>query len=191
MKKLNLLSFMLIFLFYHNLFADEPYNSKFAQKDVLEISGGISVLSHIDDDSKVHRVSFSPAIDYYLIDNIHFGISPASYFTYNDYDKFENSKTIGFRPNLIAGYTFKIDNNLFFDISPSIGYGYLKVFNSDDDTHKSISYGLDISLKYDLDGALINLRLGQLYTDYIDNSSLDDYYDISIGLGYSLYFDIN
>ncbi len=197
MKKIAMFIFFTICLFSKSLFADDSvarhYNSKYAQEGILEIGGGISFSAVVEDEYKLYFAGLTPILNYYFFNKIHFGISPSSYFSYYVIDKEENCKTISLHPTLSGGYTFNINNNLFFDISPNIGYGYSKSIGCCNDARmKSVIYGLNFSLKYDLQGALFNISLNQSYTDYFDKTEdyVDNNYNIRLGLGFSLYFDI-
>ncbi|MCU0848790.1 MAG: hypothetical protein MUD12_12975 [Spirochaetes bacterium] len=179
--------------------AEKPDRGKknFSDAGTLEIQGGIS--SSVST-LKYDRSSFGihPAFQYYPLDKFHVGLDLLMQYTryYRTVRYvFQNMPVMlvlresrsgvdfGFAPML--GYTFKLSEKLYLDISPELAVLY---GTSGSGGHSSFSPDVSTSLKYALNGALINFTLYHNFLTLEDNRPADVHYSLYAAAGFSIFF---
>jgi len=169
----------------------------FSDAGTLEIQGGIS--SSVSS-LKYDRSSFGihPSFQYYPLDKFHVGLDLL--IQYTRYYRtvryvFQNlpvmlvlresrsGADLGFAPML--GYTFKVSDRLYLDLSPELAILYS---TSGGGSRSSFSPDVATSLKYSLNGALINFTLYHNFLTLEDGRPADLHYSLYAAVGFSIFF---
>ncbi len=167
------------------------YSKSLVDKGVMEIKGtsGLSGGYTSGDDFDSFGLSLYADVNYYAIGNLHIGLGTGfRYFKFLNHEGLDSSN-ISVSPRFSIGYTLNISEKLYFDIAPFIGISILRRFGeyANDDPTKILDSGLNLLLKYDLGGAVVNFGVTQVYSDVLEHRGHSTY-SASAVFGLSVYF---
>ena len=160
------------------------HHRRYPSKGTIEICGSISLSGSFYDDSYRLIFDFAPGISYFFADDFDIGFEPNVRSVLNHAKSHESKLHHSIAPHFSVGYVLRINDRLFLDTSPGIGFNY----NDRDDRWSIRYYTLTNSLKYNLGNVLIMLNIHYDYIDYVLEHYGRDYSQIRLGIGYALYF---
>ncbi len=164
----------------------------YGAKNTLELNGSISISYTAETDASRTSIVTGPGIHYFPVDSFHLGLRPfLDYRIVYTRDTEEYTTSASFTPVLQAGYVFRLSDNLFFDLAPEIGYSIDYPLSADDEVnYRYMYYGLITALKVQAGNALIDIYIQQTIKDHISDEGPDGYYQVSLGLGFSVFFNM-
>ena len=167
--------------------AEKENYSKFSEASTIEIinlaSFSYRKSTYKNEGRKTDLISLhlGLGLNYYVIDKFYIGFAPNFSYSYikdSHIDTYKNGNSnIGFSPTISLGYTLRLSDNLFLDLS--VGGGYYITSSSE---NKSFYIFTGPILKWDIRNGLINLGLSYNYNNsyYIEHS-------VFLSFGYSIY----
>jgi hypothetical protein len=153
----------------------------YAGKGVWELSGSGSFSTQFYQDNRKHEINLTPAVAYFIVKRAHIGLKHMLLYTISSSDI--SPKWHYFYDYAVMfslGYVCTVHNEFYVDVMTDYGITFSKNENPR-------YYSLISALKYDLKRVLLVMNLTYRYIDYGQESLVNDYTTIQIGIGISLY----
>jgi len=185
MKYLDLYIFVILLLVLTGtIHSDEIY---FGQKNTLETQGTITFNTKYYNSKQIYDLNFALGGKYFFKNHFYWGLTPNVIFRF----KKQSHNTMYYCeviPFLSIGYVKQVSDKLYYGVAPEIG---LYSFFGEDDGNRKTYYGFNNYIKYLLGTkSTISLEIKTYYVDYSKNTYYDDFLNIQLYLGYSLWFNL-
>ena len=178
---------VLMVLMVHNYLAlyavtkDKEHITDYADKGVWEIAGSGSFSINFYQDNRTYEIDLMPAVAFFVVNRIHFGLKNMFIYTVASSDISDKWHHFYDCASFISsGYVLKLRHKLYLDCMADYG---LSITQSEARRY----YVLISAIKYDLRRALLVMNLIYKYTDYDRESLIKDYFNLQLGIGFSVY----